>query len=270
MIEELLLKNKTAIQLGSFALAFPVLLICENLFARRKFLYSRALRISSNLGIAVLNNIILHFSFPIMAFGAAYVAESRGWGIFQLLQWPGWVEVTLSMLLLDLAIYAQHVIFHLAPPLWRLHRVHHSDLELDVSNGIRFHPIEILLSMGIKIGFVFALGAPPLAVFLFELLLTLNAMFHHSNIYVPEKVDRVLRLLMITPDVHRIHHSIHPDETNSNFGFNNPWWDRAFGTYRAQPRDGHTEMAIGIELFRSAKWLALHRILMEPFLDRAE
>ncbi len=268
MIKDLLIQHKTVIQTGSIVLAFCVLFLCENLFARRKFVYSRLLRILSNVGIAVLNNYILSISFPILAMGAAFLAKSNGWGLFNLLHWPGRAEILLCMLLMDLVIYIQHVVFHRLPWLWLLHRAHHADLELDVSSGIRFHPFEIFISMGIKIATILLLGAPPLAVFFFELLLTLSAMFNHSNIFIPENLDRILRLFVVTPDVHRVHHSVHPDETNTNFGFNFPWWDRLFGTYRAQPRDGHSEMLIGIELFRSEKWLAFHQILLIPFLDR--
>ncbi len=266
----MILNHKTAIQLSSFVIALTVLLICESLFERRKFIYSRALRVTSNLGIAVLNNILLKISFPILALGAAHIAESRNWGIFAWLESPEWVKVPCCILLLDWVIYTQHVVFHKVPLLWRLHRTHHADLELDVSSAIRFHPLEIQISMGIKIGAVLLLGPPPIAVFLFELLLTLNAMFNHSNIFIPENLDRYLRLFIVTPDVHRVHHSIYPEETNSNYGFNFPWWDHFFHTYRDQPRDGHREMLIGIDLFRSTKWLAFHQILLEPFVDRKD
>jgi len=270
MAEEFLLGNRSQIQLGAFISALIILLVIERLFPRRDFQFSRPLRTLSNLSLAFLNNFLLQISFPILVLGAGYLAVEKGWGLFQIVNWPGWLELILGVLLLDLIIYGQHLVFHFVPFLWRLHRVHHADLELDVTTGIRFHPIEILISMGLKIGFVLLLGAPPLTVFSFELLLMLSSMFNHSNLAIPLKIDRILRYLIITPDVHRVHHSIHRDETNSNYGFNVPWWDRVFGTYTNQPRDGHGDMLIGIDLFRSQRWLYFHRLLIEPFVDRKD
>jgi sterol desaturase/sphingolipid hydroxylase (fatty acid hydroxylase superfamily) len=175
--------------------------------------------------------------------------------------------VVLSVVILDLAIYLQHVLFHAVPALWRLHRMHHADLEFDVSTGLRFHPVEILLSTVIKLAVVAALGAPALAVVIFEVLLNATSMFNHSNVRVPLGIDRMLRWLVVTPDMHRVHHSITPRETNSNFGFNLPWWDRLFGTYRAQPQAGHEAMTIGIEQFRDVRELRLDRMLLQPFRD---
>jgi sterol desaturase/sphingolipid hydroxylase (fatty acid hydroxylase superfamily) len=169
------------------------------------------------------------------------------------------------VILLDLAIYLQHVLFHAVPTLWRLHRMHHADLEIDVSTGLRFHPIEILLSMVVKLALVIALGAPALSVLIFEVLLNATSMFNHSNIYIPESVDCIIRWFIVTPDMHRVHHSIQARETNSNFGFNLPWWDRLFGTYRAQPAAGHEGMTIGIEQFRDPRELRLDRMLLQPF-----
>ena len=168
---------------------------------------------------------------------------------------------------LDLAIYLQHVLFHAVPALWRLHRMHHADLEFDVTTGARFHPIEILLSMGIKLGVVAALGAPAIAVLIFEVLLNATSMFNHSNVRMPVWIDRVLRWIVVTPDMHRVHHSIVARETNSNFGFNLPWWDRLFGTYRDQPAAGHEAMTIGIEQFREPAEQRLDRMLTQPFRD---
>lgn len=182
---------------------------------------------------------------------------------------PAWVVFVVSVLALDLAIYLQHIMFHAVPALWRLHRMHHADLEFDVTTGLRFHPVEILLSMGIKLAVVAALGPPAVAVLVFEVLLNATAMFNHSNIRIPPAIDRVLRLIVVTPDMHRVHHSIHPRETNSNFGFNLPWWDRLLGTYRPQPREGHEKMTIGIEQFRTRRDLWLDRMLIQPLLGRA-
>ncbi len=208
------------------------------------------------------------------AAGAADLSDRRGWagaggartrlGPVQRLRRAGWVSFVVSILALDLAIYLQHVMFHAVPALWRLHRMHHADLEFDVTTGLRFHPIEILLSMGIKLAVVAALGPPVAAVLVFEVLLNATAMFNHSNIRIPSAIDRVLRLFVVTPDMHRVHHSIHPSETNSNFGFNLPWWDRLLGTYRPQPRDGHEAMTIGIEQFRTRRDLWLDRMLIQP------
>ena len=177
---------------------------------------------------------------------------------------PAWVAVPVSVILLDLAIYLQHVLFHAVPALWRLHRMHHADLEFDVTTGVRFHPVEILLSMLIKLGVITALGAPAVAVLLFEVLLNATSMFNHGNVRLPRRLDGVLRWLVVTPEMHRVHHSIAPRETNSNFGFNLPWWDRLFGTYRAEPAAGHEGMTIGIEQFRDPRELRLDRMLLQP------
>jgi sterol desaturase/sphingolipid hydroxylase (fatty acid hydroxylase superfamily) len=173
--------------------------------------------------------------------------------------------VVVSVIVLDLAIYLQHVLFHAVPALWRLHRMHHADLEFDVTTGLRFHPIEILLSMMIKLAVVAALGTPAVAVLIFEVLLNATSMFSHSNVRIPLGLDRVLRWFVVTPDMHRVHHSILSRETNSNFGFNVPWWDRLFGTYRPQPAAGHETMTIGIEQFRDPRELGLDRMLLQPF-----
>ena len=178
-----------------------------------------------------------------------------------------WLAILIAVLILDFAIYLQHVLFHAVPAFWRLHRVHHADLEFDLTTGLRFHPIEIVLSMIWKMAIVAALGAPPIAVLIFEVVLNATAIFNHSNVALPRGADAILRLFIVTPDMHRVHHSVHVGETNSNFGFNVPWWDRLFGTYNAQPRDGHQEMSIGIEQFRATSDLRIDRMLVQPFLD---
>ncbi|WP_254655517.1 sterol desaturase family protein [Sulfitobacter sp. EE-36] len=192
------------------------------------------------------------------------MAEERGWGFFNNFDLPVWVAITASMLLLDLAIYLQHVMFHAVPGLWRLHRMHHADLEFDATTGLRFHPVEILISMGIKLAVVAAIGPPAVAVLLFEVVLNATAMFNHANIHLPRPVDRILRLFVVTPDMHRVHHSVDPRETNSNYGFNLPWWDHLLGTYVAQPARGHEGMEIGIEQFRKRRDLWLDRMLIQP------
>ena len=188
--------------------------------------------------------------------------QSKGWGLFNILPLPAWLAIPAAVLLLDLTIYGQHVAFHAVPLLWRLHRMHHADLEFDVTTGLRFHPGEILLSMAIKFAAVAVLGAPPLAVLIFEILLNATSLFNHGNVRLPLGLDRILRLIVVTPDMHRVHHSIDRRETDSNFGFNVPWWDRLFGTYRAQPALGHERMTIGIDKFRDPRELRLDRMLV--------
>lgn len=231
---------------------------------RRRREIPRVIRWTNNLAMVVLDTLILRLTFPVMAVGLAAVAQDKGWGLFNNLDLPLWLAIVVSVAMLDLAIYLQHVMFHAVPALWRLHRMHHADLEFDVTTALRFHPVEILMSMGIKMAVVAALGPPAVAVLAFEVLLNATAMFNHSNIRLPQSVDRVLRLVIVTPDMHRVHHSIEPAETNSNFGFNLPWWDRLLGTYRPQPRSGHIEMTIGIEQFRTRRDLWLDRMLVQP------
>lgn len=229
----------------------------------------RRLRWPSNLGIVLLNTLLLRVIFPSAAIGMALFAEQRGWGLLNGAPAAGPMALVVSIIALDLVVYLQHVLFHAVPMLWRLHRMHHADLEFDVSTGVRFHPGEILISMGIKCATVLALGAPALAVLIFEVLLNATSLFNHGNVNLPAPVDRVLRWFVVTPDMHRVHHSILIRETNSNFGFNLPWWDRLFGTYRPQPAAGHARMTIGIEQFRAPAELRLDRMLLQPFREGA-
>jgi sterol desaturase/sphingolipid hydroxylase (fatty acid hydroxylase superfamily) len=266
-LAEILLAYEPLIRLGAFAAIFMAMALWELLAPRRRQAIGRLRRWPGNLGIVVLNTLLVRLAFPTAAVGVALLAESRGWGLFPVLNSPPWLAVVAAVILLDLAIYLQHVLFHAVPVLWRLHRMHHADLEFDVTTGARFHPIEILLSMGIKLGVVAALGAPAAAVLIFEVLLNATSMFNHGNVRLPARLDRVLRWLVVTPDMHRVHHSVVPRETNSNFGFNLPWWDRLFGTYRAQPAAGHEAMTIGIEQFRDPRELRLDRMLLQPFRD---
>jgi len=259
-----LLANEPLIRMGLFLGILLALALWEIAAPRRRREIPRLLRWSSNLGIVALDTLLVRLIFPVVAVGLAVVAEQRGWGLLNIFDLPFWLAFLLSLLALDLAIYLQHVMFHAVPALWRFHRMHHADLEFDVTTGLRFHPVEILLSMGIKLAVVMALGPPAIAVLVFEVLLNATSMFNHSNIRLPIAIDRVLRLLVVTPDMHRVHHSIHPSETNSNFGFNLPWWDRLLGTYRAQPKDGHLGMTIGIEQFRTRRDLWLDRMLVQP------
>jgi sterol desaturase/sphingolipid hydroxylase (fatty acid hydroxylase superfamily) len=209
--------------------------------------------------------LLVRLLFPAAAVGAAIVAQERGWGLFNLLSLPAWLEIAAAVILLDLLIYGQHVLFHAVPTLWRVHRVHHADLEFDVTTGLRFHPVEIVLSMTIKIAAVMLLGAAALAVLIFEVLLNATSMWSHANIRLPLGLDRAVRRLIVTPDMHRTHHSVVPRETHSNFGFNLACWDRLFGTYRAEPEAGHEGMIIGLPQYRSARQLTFVRMLLQPF-----
>src|SRR3989344_7898676 len=264
---EFILHNEVAIRLGFFIGVLTVMALWEILAPRRALTTSKAWRWVSNLGIVFLNSILLRLLFPVAAVGLAAYATGHGWGLFNQIQIPFWAAVIASVVALDLAIYLQHVMFHAVPAFWRLHRMHHADLDFDVTTGTRFHPIEILLSMGIKFSVIALLGTPALAVLIFEVLLNATSMFNHGNIYIPAKVDRVLRRIIVSPDMHRIHHSIYVNETNSNFGFSLPWWDRLLGTYRKSPKDGQVGMTIGIDLFRKQKYLNLPWLLAQPFLS---
>ncbi|MCK5793537.1 MAG: sterol desaturase family protein [Anaerolineales bacterium] len=232
---------------------------------RRQLTVSKTGRWFNNLGIIFLSSLFLKLAIPIAATGVAAVAAAKGWGLFNYLELSLWLTIPISILILDLVIYLQHLMFHAVPILWRLHMVHHADLDLDVTSGLRFHPLEIILSMGIKMAVVAALGIPIIAVLVFEITLNATAMFNHGNIHLPDKLDRYLRLLTVTPDMHRVHHSVLIRETNSNFGFNFPWWDRLCGTYRAQPAAGHNDMIIGLSQFRKVEQVTLLRLLILPF-----
>ncbi|WP_137820189.1 sterol desaturase family protein [Pseudomonas sp. 2FG] len=268
-MSELLLENEPLIRISLFLGIFVALAAWEVAAPRRRREIPRLLRWTNNLGVVVIDTILVRLTFPVAAVGLALLAEARGWGLLNLFEPPAGLALLVSLLALDLAIYLQHVMFHAVPALWRLHRMHHADLEFDVTTGLRFHPIEILLSMGFKFAVVVSLGPPAMAVLVFEALLNATSMFNHSNVRIPLGLDRALRWILVTPDMHRVHHSIHPNETNSNFGFNLPCWDRLFGTYRAQPQEGHEGMTIGIEQFRTSRDLWLDRMLIQPLLGAA-
>lgn len=253
------------IRLGAFAGVLGILATAELLAPRRRQAIGRARRWPANLGLVAIDTLLVRLLFPVAAVGAAIFAEERGWGLFNHLNWPTWLEVGATVILLDLLIYAQHVLFHAVPMLWRLHRVHHADLEFDVTTGLRFHPGEIIISMLIKIAAVVLLGAAALSVLIFEVLLNATAMWSHSNIRLPLGADRMVRRVIVTPDMHRTHHSVERRETDSNFGFNLACWDRLFGTYRAQPAAGHEAMAIGLPQFRRVADQRLSQLLLQPF-----
>ncbi|MFM9271591.1 sterol desaturase family protein [Halomonas elongata] len=262
-----LLSHEPTIRLGIFTGVLVAMALWEIAAPRRSQRYRRWQRWPHNLLIVVIDTLAVRLVFPLAALGAAHAAAEHGWGLFNTLASPGWLAVLVSFVALDLAIYFQHRLFHAVPWFWRLHRMHHADLEFDVTTGLRFHPLEILLSMGIKLAAVTALGAPVLAVLIFEIVLNATSMFNHGNVRLPAWLDRRLRRFVVTPEMHRVHHSIIPRETDNNFGFNLPWWDYLFGTYRAQPAAGHLGMTIGLEAFRDARALRLDRLLIQPFLD---
>jgi len=259
------MSDEPLIRLLAFAGVFVLLALWEVLAPRRPRALARRQRWPANIGIVVLNTAIVRVAFPLGTAGFALICAERGWGVMNMVGLPAWLEIVLAILLLDLAIYLQHWAFHVVPSLWRLHRMHHADLELDFTTGARFHTIEIVLSLAIKCAVIALVGAPALAVVIFEILLNATSMFNHANVAMPVGIDRLLRWFVVTPDMHRVHHSIHRDETDSNFGFNLPWWDWLFRTYRPEPRDGHLGMTLGISQFRDARELGLDRMLLQPF-----
>lgn len=270
-MDSFLQTHEPAIRLVFFFGIFAVMALWEVLAPRRALTVGKAVRWVNNLGLVALNTVLLRLLFPAAAVGMAVLAADRGWGLLNHYEIPPWLAIPLALIALDFAIWLQHVMVHAIPALWRLHRVHHADPDFDVTTGSRFHPVEIVLSMLIKLAAVALLGAPVIAVIVFEILLSATALFNHSNVRLPGKVDRVLRWFVVTPDMHRVHHSVDDDETNSNFGFNLPWWDRLFGTYRAQPRAGHAGMVIGICGYsqpRDVSWLP--GLLMLPFRGKTD
>ncbi len=264
-------KVEIAVRLGFFGSVLLIMTLWELFAPRRPLTVRKAPRWASNLGLVALNIVLSRLLVPITAVGAAVFAQTRAWGLLHQVNWPSWVEVVIAVLAFDLTIYLQHVLFHAVPALWRLHMVHHADLDLDVTTGLRFHTLEILLSALIKLAAVVVIGPAAFAVITFEVLLNATAMFNHSNVRMPAWLDRVLRWVVVTPDMHRVHHSVIRCETNSNFGFNVPWWDRLFGTYRSQPLAGHEQMTIGVAHLRDELQVErLHRMLAIPFQCEAE
>jgi sterol desaturase/sphingolipid hydroxylase (fatty acid hydroxylase superfamily) len=259
--------SDASIRLAVFVGVLAAMALLQALFPRRRLAMGYH-RWPANLGLVALNTLLLRLLLPAGAVGVALWANRAGFGLLHWLGIEGWLAIPIAMLLLDLLIYAQHVVFHAVPLLWRLHRVHHADQEIDVSTGLRFHPLEILLSMLIKMAAVALLGAPALAVLLFEVVLNGMAMFNHSNVRLPLALDAILRLLLVTPDMHRVHHSVLKRETNSNYGFNLSLWDRLFGSYVAQPECGHDAMRIGLDAFQSGHADGLKDLLLLPFSRR--
>ena len=268
-IEDFILANEVSIRLGFFFGIFAIMAVWELITPRRILTVSKAIRWGNNLLLVFLNSLLLRLLFPAAAVGVALYAQQNNWGLLNIYHLPYFITVILSVVVLDFVIYLQHVMVHAVPALWRLHRVHHADPDYDVTTGARFHPIEIILSMLIKFATIVVLGPPVVAVVIFEVVLNATAMFNHGNIKLPLKLDRILRWFIVTPDMHRVHHSVEDDEANSNFGFNLPWWDRLFGTYLDQPRGGHEGMQIGIHSYHDPKQVSwLPGMLALPFVGK--
>ena len=268
-LNDFVMANEVPIRLGFFFGIFALMAIWEILAPNRALTVSKAVRWANNLGLVFFNSFILRLVFPAAAVGVAAFAAENGWGLLNYYSLPAMVAVVVSIIAMDFVIYLQHVMVHAVPALWRLHRVHHADLDYDVTTGARFHTVEIILSMLIKFATIIVLGPPVVAVVIFEVVLNATAMFNHSNVSLPKGLDRVLRWFLVTPDMHRVHHSVEDDEANSNFGFSLPWWDRLFGTYRDQPRAGHEGMTIGIHTFRTMKQVSwLPGMLALPFVGK--
>jgi len=269
--EQLVLGAEPAIRLGFFVGVFALVALAEVLLPRRKRVLSRTLRWTSNLGLVLLNTLLLRLLFPAAAVGVAAFCAAKGWGLLNHFALPFWLAVPLAVIAMDFVIWLQHVMVHAVPLLWRLHQVHHADPDYDLTTGARFHPIEIVLSMLIKFATISVLGAPVLAVVMFEVLLNATAMFNHGNIRLNPQLDAALRWFLVTPDMHRVHHSVEDDECNSNFGFNLTWWDRLLGTYRAQARAPQETMAIGLRGHSNPLEVArLDGMLLMPFKTEAD
>ena len=252
-----------ALRIGAFLGVFLLLFALERVLPRRR--HRQAATYLTNLGIFLIDSVLTRLLLVAGGVATAVWAEAQGIGLFGILDAPLWVAVAISLVLLDLSVWAQHVATHKIPLLWRLHEIHHADEQVDVTTGLRFHPLEIVLSLLFKSLTVILLGAPVVAVIAFEIVLNAGAMFSHSNLKLPPRVDRALRLVTVTPDMHRVHHSVHRDEADSNYGFFLPWWDYLFRTYRAQPRDGHQAMALGV---RGSPDRRLRTLLARPFVRR--
>jgi len=258
--------SESALRVGTFIGMLLIMGVAETLWPRRILTTSKQHRWFSNLSMVVIATTLVRLLIPIAPAALALYCQDKGFGLLNLLAFPAWFNFIFSVLILDMLIYWQHVFFHQMPLLWRIHRMHHADVDIDASTGIRFHPIEIFLSMLIKLCAVAILGAPAAAVVTFEILLNGCATFNHANVRLPIKLDKLLRLLMVTPDMHRVHHSTDMSEANMNYGFNFPWWDRMFRTYKAQPDRGHEDMFIGLNIFREPKFIRLTQMLSIPFI----
>ena len=263
-MDAFILDHEPALRLGAFLGVMLAMMVWELVAPKRRLEIPRLLRWSNNFALIALDTVVLRLAFPLLAVGMAQVAQVRGWGLLNLADWPAWLEFAIALLLLDFAIYGQHVLFHKLPIFWRFHRMHHADLDFDVTTGIRFHPFEIAVSMAIKLALVLMIGPSAFAVVVFEVVLNATSLFNHGNVSLG-RFDALVRRLIVTPDMHRVHHSAIREEHDSNFGFNLSLWDRLCGTYRAQPAAGHEGMTIGLDRFRSPRELWLDRLLLQPF-----
>jgi sterol desaturase/sphingolipid hydroxylase (fatty acid hydroxylase superfamily) len=269
-IDTAVFPHEPFIRLAFFAGIFALVGVAEAFAPRRTLVASKQKRWINNILLSFTNTIILRLVFPILPVGVALYCSQKGWGMLNYFPIPLWVAIICGIVILDLTIYAQHKMFHSMPVFWRLHKVHHIDQDIDVTTGLRFHPLEMILSMIIKVTAVAVIGAPAVSVVIFEILLNGTTMFNHGNLNIPLTVDRLIRLLIVTPDMHRVHHSVIVRETNSNYGFNFSWWDRLFGTYRPQPENSHLQMQIGLSGYHDPKYLQLDQMLIIPFAARSE
>jgi sterol desaturase/sphingolipid hydroxylase (fatty acid hydroxylase superfamily) len=254
------------VRLSAFAGIFLLMAVLEIAIPRKKRVLPKTMRWFTNISLVVVNTLALRLIMPILAVGMADYAAGRGWGLLALVSLPTWIEIIIAFILLDMLIYAQHVAFHKVPILWRFHKVHHADRDLDVTSGARFHPVEAILSMAYKLLCVILVGPAAMAVFLFEVILNASSMFHHANIRLPEKTDKLVRRIIVTPDMHRVHHSVRVTETDSNYSFFLTLWDRLFGTYVAEPEDGHHDMTLGLNEYQTDKPANLGWAMVVPFL----
>ncbi|MEM6414521.1 MAG: sterol desaturase family protein [Pseudomonadota bacterium] len=257
--------SESVLRLGAFISVLALMALFEAVFPRRGRGQKRRMRWATNLLLVVIDTIALRLALPIVAMGMAVIAETRGWGLLNQIVWPPWLEMLIAIIVLDFLIYWQHVASHRIPVFWRIHKVHHADRDIDVTTGVRFHPVEIILSMTYKIISICLLGPTVVTVFIFEVMLNTCAMFNHANLRLPLWLDKTIRLLVVTPDMHRVHHSAVVQETNSNYGFSLSIWDRVFGSYIAQPRDGHSAMTIGLSDYQSEAPNSLIWTLTIPF-----
>jgi len=257
--------NESALRLAMFLGIFLLLALAEHIWPRRPLTVPKGRRWLTNIALVAFDTGFTRLAMPLMPVGVAVIAQTKGWGLLHQVSTPHWLRLLLAVLALDLVIYLQHRAFHRVPLFWRFHRMHHTDLDLDVSSGNRFHPVEILVSTAIKLAAVVVIGAAPEAVVTFEVLLNATSLFTHANLRFPLAFDRLLRLVLVTPDMHRVHHSVIPSETDSNFSFNASWWDRLFNTYRDQPRKGHDAMVIGLKEYRNPDKLGFWGLLLVPF-----
>lgn len=260
--------HEPTIRLSFFLGTLGMIGIWQVVAPKRPQTVSTLWRWLNNFGVTFLNTFLLRLLFPILAVGLAAIAEENGWGILNIIEIPIALSIVIAVILQDLVIYWQHVIFHRVGFLWRFHKMHHADVDYDVSTGARFHPVEIILSMLLKLVVVFLLGPPVVAVIIFEILLSSVAMFNHANAGLPEKIDQMMRKIVVTPDMHRVHHSVIRGEHNSNYGFNLPWWDYLFGTYLSQPSAGHDKMTIGLSEYQEERKQSILWMLSLPFVKR--